>query len=108
MGAQRDNRSGKARRMAARRAELTGESLTRAVAEMLHERRENARDLVPVSLPQAPRACQARHLDRHRHHAARLNFGAGFAYAPAQETGEPPPSKDGGFTHTDIEPALKD
>jgi ribonuclease VapC len=65
-------------------------------------------ELVPVSIEQAGLARHAFRLYGRGRHRACLNFGDCFAYALAKETAFPLLFKGSDFTHTDIEPALKD
>lgn len=65
-------------------------------------------ELVPVSVTQARKARIAHQSYGRGNHRAKLNYGDCFAYALANETGEPLLFKGLDFAQTDIEPALKD
>jgi ribonuclease VapC len=63
----------------------------------------------PVTEEQAKIARQAyRGYGKGSGHPAKLNFGDCFSYALARATGKPLLFKGDDFTHTDLEPALKD
>lgn len=63
-------------------------------------------EVAPVTERQARLARRAyRHYGKGQHHAAGLNFGDCFAYALAQDVGEPLLYRGDDFGHTDVEPA---
>lgn len=70
---------------------------------------ESAIDIADVTAEQARIARAAyRDFGRGSGHPAGLNFGDCFAYALAKESGRPLLFNGEDFTHTDVEPALRD
>lgn len=63
--------------------------------------------IVPVTQETARLARSAYRTFGKGHHPARLNFGDCFAYALAQEAGEPLLFKGSDFARTDVQPAIR-
>ena len=76
----------------------------RAVVDELIE--QLAITILPVTVGQARLAADAYGRYGRGRHPARLNYGDCFAYALAQERGEPLLFKGGDFARTDLVPAL--
>lgn len=64
-------------------------------------------EIVPVTRDHAVLARSAYRTFGKGHHPARLNFGDCFAYALAQEAGEPLLFKGSDFARTDVQPAIR-
>lgn len=80
-------------------------SIEEAAAALLQTARI---EIAPVTATLARLGWRAyREYGRAAKHPARLNFGDCFAYALAQETGEPLLFKGDDFGHTDVTPALR-
>jgi ribonuclease VapC len=81
-----------------------GNDLAKADFETFFE--ENRVEIVPISASLARRARAAHSTFGKGVHKAALNFGDCFAYALAQERGEPLLFRGNDFPHTDVIPAL--
>ena len=92
-------------------ASMVAESPSRGGARSQFEAllRAEAIEVVDFTFSQAQIARDAwRIFGKGSGHKAQLNFGDCMAYALAKEGGEPLLFKGNDFSHTDIEPALKD
>jgi ribonuclease VapC len=87
-------------------AAIVADSPGDAVVSLAFDHLVKGFEIVPVTAGQAARARLAYRAWGRGRHPARLNFGGCFAYALAQERGEPLLFKGGDFAQTDITPAL--
>jgi len=87
-------------------AAIVADSPGDAVVSLAFDHLVEGFEIVPVTAGQATRARLAYRAWGRGNHPARLNYGDCFAYALAQERGEPLLFKGGDFAQTDITPAL--